>query len=84
VEQNRGAAQAGSENGAAFSFSNAFFLAKLAFFVVGLLSIYPTREFLSWGKALKTGRVPVVYCAYGVGLHMSQFSEFRVSATRMR
>ncbi len=49
------------EKGAAFYFGNAFFLAKLALFVVvGLLSIYPTREFLSWGKALKAGRVPVV------------------------
>jgi len=27
---------------------------------VGLLSIYPTLEFLSWGKALKAGRVPAV------------------------
>ena len=49
------------EKGAAFYFSNAFFLTKLTLFVVvGLLSIYPTREFLSWGKALKAGRVPVV------------------------
>ena len=49
------------EKGAAFYFGNAFFLAKLTLFVVvGLLSIYPTREFLSWGKALKAGRVPAV------------------------
>lgn len=49
------------EKGAAFYFSNVPFLAKLALFVViGLLSIYPTLEFLSWGKALKAGQVPVV------------------------
>ncbi|MNC87588.1 hypothetical protein D3C83_33220 [compost metagenome] len=49
------------EKGAAFYFGNAFFLAKLTLFVVvGLLSIYPTREFRSWGKALKAGRVPMV------------------------
>ena len=28
--------------------------------VVGLLSIYPTMEFLSWRKSVKEGRVPVV------------------------
>ena len=48
------------EKGAAYYFGNAFFLAKLTLFVVGLLSLYPTREFVSWGKALKAGRVPVV------------------------
>jgi len=49
------------EKGAAFYFSNVFFLAKLALFLaVGLASIYPTLEFQSWGKALKAGQVPVV------------------------
>lgn len=48
------------EKGAAFYFSNAFFIAKLALFVaVGLLSIYPTLEFTAWGKALKAGQAPV-------------------------
>ena len=42
------------EKGAAFYFGNAFFIAKLALFiVVGLLSIYPTLEFSAWRKALK-------------------------------
>jgi putative membrane protein len=37
------------------------FIAKVSLFViVGLLSIYPTVEFLSWGKAVKRGQVPVV------------------------
>jgi putative membrane protein len=49
------------EKGVAFYFSNGFFIAKLTlFFIVGALSIYPTLEFLSWGKALKAGQVPVV------------------------
>ena len=49
------------EKGTAFYFGNAFFIAKLTLFLmVGLLSIYPTREFMSWGKALKAGRVPVM------------------------
>jgi putative membrane protein len=49
------------EKGAAYYFHSAPFIAKLALFaIVGLLSIYPTREFLSWRKALKQGQVPVV------------------------
>ena len=30
-----------------------------AFLIVGLLSIIPTREFLSWSGAIKAGQVPV-------------------------
>ena len=49
------------EKGAAYYFQSAPFLAKLTLFaIVGLLSIYPTREFLSWRKALRQGQVPVV------------------------
>jgi putative membrane protein len=37
------------------------FLTKFALFIiVGLLSIIPTREFLSWNAALKAGQVPVI------------------------
>lgn len=37
------------------------FLAKLSlFFMVGLLSIYPTIEFLSWRTSVKQGRAPTV------------------------
>jgi len=49
------------EKGAAYYFHSAPFLGKLALFAaIGLLSIYPTREFLSWRAVLKQGRVPVV------------------------
>ena len=49
------------EKGAAYYFQSAPFLGKLALFAaIGLLSIYPTREFLSWRAALKRGKVPVV------------------------
>jgi len=49
------------EKGAAYYFHSAPFLGKLALFAgIGLLSIYPTREFLSWRKALKQGQLPAV------------------------
>lgn len=49
------------EKGASYYFHSAPFLAKVSLFaIVGLMSIYPTVEFLSWRKALKQGQVPVV------------------------
>jgi putative membrane protein len=49
------------EKGASYYFHSVPFFAKLSLFlVVGLLSIYPTIQFLSWGKSLKLGAVPVV------------------------
>jgi putative membrane protein len=49
------------EKGAAYYFHSHAFLAKLSLFiVVGLLSIIPTMEFLSWRGALKAGQVPVI------------------------
>jgi putative membrane protein len=49
------------EKGASYYFHSAPFIAKLALFVAaGLLSIYPTVEFSSWGKFLKQGSVPIV------------------------
>lgn len=49
------------EKGAAYYFRSAPFIAKLTLFaIVGLLSIYPTREFLSWRKLLRQGQIPVV------------------------
>lgn len=49
------------EKGASYYIYSAPFIAKAALFViVGLLSIYPTVEFLSWGKSLKQGQVPTV------------------------
>lgn len=48
------------EKGAGYYFSNGFFLAKFTLFIAaGLISIYPTRLFISWNKALKEGQVPV-------------------------
>jgi putative membrane protein len=40
--------------------SHAFHLKLTLFIVVGLLSIIPTREFLSWGASLRAGQVPVI------------------------
>jgi len=47
------------EKGAAYYFHSAPFIAKLSLFAaLGLLSIYPTLEFLSWRAALNQGQVP--------------------------
>ncbi len=47
------------EKGAAFYFTNIPFLVKLALFaLVGVASIRPTKEFLSWRAAIKAGRTP--------------------------
>lgn len=47
------------EKGAAYYFHSGPFMAKLTlFFVVGLLSIFPTLVFLSWRKATREGRAP--------------------------
>lgn len=49
------------EKGAAYYFHSAPFIAKLSLFVLlGLVSIYPTVVFASWGKALRQGEVPVL------------------------
>jgi putative membrane protein len=49
------------EKGADYYFHSHAFLTKFGLFiVVGLLSIIPTMEFLSWRGALKAGQVPVV------------------------
>ena len=49
------------EKGASYYFHSAPFVAKLSLFaVVGLLSIYPTVEFASWGKSLKHGQLPAL------------------------
>jgi putative membrane protein len=48
-----------TEKGSAYYFDSGAFLLKLALFiVVGLLSIYPTLQFMSWRKALREGRMP--------------------------
>ena len=49
------------EKGADYYLHSAPFIAKMSLFVlVALLSIYPTREFLSWRKSLRDGVLPVV------------------------
>jgi putative membrane protein len=47
------------EKGATYYFADAFFLVKLAAFIIAaLISIYPTVLFLSWSKAVKQGVAP--------------------------
>ncbi len=47
------------EKGAPYYFHSVPFLAKLTLFaLIGLLSVYPTLQFLRWGKAHKQGRIP--------------------------
>src|SRR5215471_14729114 len=49
------------EKGASYYFHSHAFLTKFSLFIiVGLLSIVPTLEFLSWRGAIKAGQVPVV------------------------
>jgi putative membrane protein len=49
------------EKGADYYFHSHAFLTKFSLFiVVGLLSIVPTMEFLSWRAAVKAGQVPAV------------------------
>jgi putative membrane protein len=50
-----------TEKGAHYYFHSATFLTKISLFViVGLLSIYPTVQFLRWRQPLREGRVPVL------------------------
>jgi putative membrane protein len=50
-----------TEKGAAYYFHSVPFIVKItAFAVVGLLSIYPTVQFLSWRKALHRQQAPVL------------------------
>jgi putative membrane protein len=49
------------EKGTVYYLNSVPFIAKLALFLsIGLLSIYPTMEFLSWSRHLRLGRVPPV------------------------
>jgi putative membrane protein len=49
------------EKGSNHYFHSHAFMAELSIFIaVALLSIVPTREFLSWRAALRTGQVPAV------------------------
>jgi len=49
------------EKGPSYYLHSIPFIAKMSLFaIVGLLSIYPTVEFLSWRTSVKQGRVPMV------------------------
>lgn len=49
------------EKGAAYYFASAPFIVKISLFlIVGLLSIYPTVQFLGWRKQLTAGITPVL------------------------
>ena len=49
------------EKGAEYYFHSHAFLTKFSLFIIiGLLSIIPTMEFLSWRGAIRAGQVPVV------------------------
>ena len=49
------------EKGAQYYLHSVPFIIKLTLFaIMGLLSIYPTIEFLSWRKHLKGGRTPAI------------------------
>ena len=49
------------EKGASYYFHSHAFLMKFSLFIiVGLLSIIPTLEFLSWRGALRAGQVPAI------------------------
>jgi putative membrane protein len=49
------------EKGPAYYWHSHAFLIKFSLFIiVGLLSIIPTMEFLSWGGAIRAGQVPVM------------------------
>jgi putative membrane protein len=52
------------EKGAAYYWHSHAFLTKFGLFIIiGLLSIVPTLEFLSWRGAIETGQVPVMDAA---------------------
>ena len=49
------------EKGAHYYFHSIPFIAKISLFaIVGLLSIYPTRQFISWRTDVKAGRAAAV------------------------
>jgi putative membrane protein len=49
------------EKGADYYFHSQAFMAKLSLFIaIGLLSIIPTKEFLSWRGAVKAGPAPSI------------------------
>jgi putative membrane protein len=49
------------EKGTTFYFSNPVFFVKIGLFALaGLISIYPTVQFIRWRKATRAGEAPIV------------------------
>jgi putative membrane protein len=49
------------EKGSEYYFHSTAFIAKFSIFIlVGILSVIPTSEFLSWNKPLRDGQVPEI------------------------
>jgi putative membrane protein len=64
------------EKGASYYFHDIPFIVKLSLFaVVGVVSIYPTLQFLSWRGSLKEGRAPIVAPATLRRLRMAVHAE---------
>ena len=60
-----------TEKGAAYYFHSGTFIAKLTLFlIVGLLSIYPTMQFMRWRPALREQRTPQLDAATRSRLRM--------------
>jgi putative membrane protein len=60
-----------TEKGSAYYFHSAPFIAKISLFaIVGLLSIYPTLQFLRWRPTLRAGRVPALDAAVRTRVRM--------------
>lgn len=50
-----------TEKGASYYFHSAPFIVKLALFaIIGLISIYPTRQFIAWRKTVRQRQAPVL------------------------
>jgi putative membrane protein len=65
------------EKGAAYYFSNGFFLMKFTLFILAaLISIYPTVLFISWNKALEQAEVPVITALAATRARMCMMLEF--------
>ena len=68
------------EKGATYYFHTWTFLAKLTLFIlIGLLSIVPTLEFLSWRAAVRQGQAPTVSAASCAGCGRSSTSSSSAS-----
>jgi putative membrane protein len=64
------------EKGASYYLHSTPFLIKIGtFLLVGLLSIVPTVEFLSWSKQIKLGKLPAVNPARRDKLRMLIYTE---------